>query len=1137
MLIVYVLLQQILAGSLSPCDSINITTKDYELTQECIDSNNKVPYLEMYAGSFTLQNNFFKTSGGIHFKQSTDYLYWYGFNNFEQINEVTYVDSSYIIHKSPLNLTTGYLYFPSPVDINMDKTFTLSGDAIVEFGGNTKGNQFLRFDFNTTTLRDESILNISTLIFLDPKEFKLYNNSKLISAAVKRDLNNCVFYFYDSSSLILDEGQGRSLMPFIYYFHDNSILQVERDTKAYLKLLFLNDNSFLNINKSSFIQVDLFSLHSTASVEIGDNSVIQTPLSSLNGEITFNSYNHFFSLNVIETIIGYPIISLWNENSTLNCINEISYSGNECIDVYSFASSNDGLTLPANFYQLANNKLIRYCPSSVDFNVHCYLNTSIWNSSFINNDSYPIFISPHCMNSNYSNYLCHSIQNTFEVGTDSIDITFTELLDTIIISEQSSNQQIINGYFNTIETSFGLKIVSVESTKSSTLKNLTSLTTNLSSTYSLNASIIKIIDDSTVTLDYSTPYIQFKKSNNYQFSVEFTQDVIGFYSENGFYINGGDICYFVLFQDNNFICLNDKLQKNYVMKDIMNQIIIQYVVNIIIILKMETVLKKKKHVNMQNQMNVLNVQMVIILKMENVFTCDDSNCVSCSNSSTCSICNSSLNIDGNCISSIENGAILSNDNIIKCNSNYYLNNSECIDCNLTYSNCKECTNTHCITCQDTFELTSYFECIPTHCNDNDCTSCKDGYVLDQNGKCNLKIENCLITINNGCIKCSNELYPSQEGCVDSINNCTIISIKNLCLRCENGMYLEDMECKLCSNNCSTCINTQDTCLTCLSNEYLEDYECKTNEELNGTCSTLIASGSGCAICNDGYYRDGLSCYECMDECSTCLTNDTCLTCADDYFMSVSGDCLLQYKIIGCAIEISTTDGCTQCNDGYYNYNKICYECNEGCSTCSSSKVCLTCQNDYVLIDDNCIHYQLIDNCKESTDSKCSSCSFWHTLNSDQTGCDTQVVWWVIVLIILVLLIVLIGICVLIWYVIKLIFNYIQKKRNVNTTIFDMKTSNIQFKSTNDQDVVINKNKILFNDECEEIGVNEETRDLICVGNTSKHTIKVQFSVKDGCDKYEIRTNPQLITIPKGKQLNLKYLLNHYVLVKSMIKSC
>ncbi|KAL7717730.1 hypothetical protein QTN25_004798 [Entamoeba marina] len=613
------------------CDSINITTNYYELTQKCIDSNNKVPYLEIYAKFFTLQDNFFKTSGGIHFKKTDDHMFWDGFNNFEQINEVTYVDS----------------FFYSPVDFNMDTTFTLSGDAIFEFGNISKGGQILRFDTATTTLRDESILNISTSSLWDPKEFILYNNSKLISAAFGRNNNNGKFYFCDSSSLVLDECQDKIYMPFIHYFYDNSILQFERDTNSYLKQVYLYDTSLLNISESSFIRFGSFSLSSTASVEIGEDSVIQTPLSSLNGEITFNnkarlnsktsttSLQSSLSLNVIETIIGYPIISLWNETSMLSNINEIIYNSSECIDVYSFASSNDDLKLPSKYYQLANNQLIRYCPSSVDYDVHCYLNTSIWNSSFIDDNNYPIFISPHCMNSNYSNYLYHSIQNTFEVGNDPINITFAEILDTIIISEQSSNQQIINGSFNTIETSFGLKINTNQNTKSTTLKSeviepntfieietsttintnnyeiqldLTSLTSNSNSTYILNATIIEIIDDSNVTLDYSTPYIQFINSNNYQFYVDFTQNEILLYSENGFDIKYGNICYY------------------------------------------------------------------------------------------------------------------------------------------------------------TYELTSNYECIPTHCNDINCTSCEDGYVLDQNGKCNLQIENCLITINNDCVECSNDLYPSKQSC-------------------------------------------------------------------------------------------------------------------------------------------------------------------------------------------------------------------------------------------------------------------------------------------------------------------------------------------------------------------------------------
>ncbi|KAL7721444.1 Protein kinase domain containing protein [Entamoeba marina] len=257
-------------------------------------------------------------------------------------------------------------------------------------------------------------------------------------------------------------------------------------------------------------------------------------------------------------------------------------------------------------------------------------------------------------------------------------------------------------------------------------------------------------------------------------------------------------------------------------------------------------------------------------------------------------------------------------------------------------------------------------------------------------------------------------------------------------------------------------------------------------ESNANCKTAIpGSSGGCAVCNYGYYIDQTTWYSCIFNCTKCNNDESCLICESNYFLlDAASECISYNDLTNC--ETKTTIGYTKCDDSYYLNNQYCISCSDttkNCNTCNNNKKCLTCQNDYVLINYECINYQLIDNCKESSDFKCSSCSFWHTLNSNQTGCDTQAK---------------------------------TTKTKKKTTIFDMKTSNIQFKSTNNKNVVINTNKILFNDESEEIGVNEETRDLICVGNTSKHTIKVQFSVKEGFDKYEIRTNPQLISIKKGK---------------------
>ncbi|KAL7722538.1 Protein kinase domain-containing protein [Entamoeba marina] len=88
----------------------------------------------------------------------------------------------------------------------------------------------------------------------------------------------------------------------------------------------------------------------------------------------------------------------------------------------------------------------------------------------------------------------------------------------------------------------------------------------------------------------------------------------------------------------------------------------------------------------------------------------------------------------------------------------------------------------------------------------------------------------------------------------------------------------------------------------------------------------------------------------------------------------------------------------------------------------------------------------------------------------------------------------------------------EKKERENVTVFKMSRSNVSMKKLTGN-MCCNLKTIDYEGEIE---VNEESRELICVGNTSKYQLKIQTSTKDGCDKYEIRTNPQLITLKKGE---------------------
>ncbi|ELP84412.1 serine/threonine protein kinase HT1, putative [Entamoeba invadens IP1] len=80
----------------------------------------------------------------------------------------------------------------------------------------------------------------------------------------------------------------------------------------------------------------------------------------------------------------------------------------------------------------------------------------------------------------------------------------------------------------------------------------------------------------------------------------------------------------------------------------------------------------------------------------------------------------------------------------------------------------------------------------------------------------------------------------------------------------------------------------------------------------------------------------------------------------------------------------------------------------------------------------------------------------------------------------------------------------------------MKRSNILMIPLCDS-LCTNKEILKFDLENDEfIPVDKETRDLICIGNTSKHNMKVQLSVMKGCDYYTIRSVPSLVTLHKGE---------------------
>ncbi|ELP83873.1 serine/threonine protein kinase, putative [Entamoeba invadens IP1] len=96
-------------------------------------------------------------------------------------------------------------------------------------------------------------------------------------------------------------------------------------------------------------------------------------------------------------------------------------------------------------------------------------------------------------------------------------------------------------------------------------------------------------------------------------------------------------------------------------------------------------------------------------------------------------------------------------------------------------------------------------------------------------------------------------------------------------------------------------------------------------------------------------------------------------------------------------------------------------------------------------------------------------------------------------------------------------------KNPTTTIFHMKNSNVRF-TTIRGGLCCNLSEIDFNSEIEEIPVDKEIRQLLCVGNSKERAVKIQFTLKEQNEKFRLRMNPEIVTLKRGYACEVEILL-------------
>ena len=310
-----------------------------------------------------------------------------------------------------------------------------------------------------------------------------------------------------------------------------------------------------------------------------------------------------------------------------------------------------------------------------------------------------------------------------------------------------------------------------------------------------------------------------------------------------------------------------------------------------------------------------------------------------------------------------------------------------------------------------------------------CSSCASGnYIFQQGGQC-LKVDGCTSLSSQGvCLACATGFYLSQGLCAICDSSCATCQDSSVCLTCASGYFngtdVNHALCQACSTGCSTCTDastcsactagyrlttptctacpsncescSSGACLTCTSPAVLVGTSCyactETSQQGSVGCTACTTTGVRieCSACSDGYYLDSATktCLTCHSKFpNSVLCNfDQPLQCLDDAHATLTS----RYYLVGstcvsntknCKNMLDSSGTCSLCyfsaTEGYYSLvGGVCTLCNvAGCLTYSSTCQCLSCQNGYQFINNQCNACQSLHcNVCQTTVTSCQTCA-------------------------------------------------------------------------------------------------------------------------------------------------------------------
>ncbi|OMJ84665.1 hypothetical protein SteCoe_14186 [Stentor coeruleus] len=175
--------------------------------------------------------------------------------------------------------------------------------------------------------------------------------------------------------------------------------------------------------------------------------------------------------------------------------------------------------------------------------------------------------------------------------------------------------------------------------------------------------------------------------------------------------------------------------------------------------------------------------------------------------------------------------------------------------------------------------------------------------------------------------------------------------------------------RICTNQCTLCSSDPLICTLCINGYFIDEYY---------YCSICHQT---CYLCNSG-----TSCTSCIETLYPINPSPALCQCQDRYGFTdgtvVCSPCFSPY----CSFCYADYSVCETCDDGYFENNNGCTECDKRCYSCDDGITCNSCKDNSYLLNAMCVcndyfGFDANKNCMDCVDSNCNMC--WN----DNTYCD------------------------------------------------------------------------------------------------------------------------------------------------------